>query len=376
MLLPEFPAYLTRLGGQDYKGLIIGIFTISAGIARPFSGKLADRIGRKPVMLGGLLLGAVCSALYGVVATVFLFFALRFLHGFAVGFTPTGTNALLADLIPLSRRGEAMGIMGLITGVGMSLGPFLGSTLARYYDVGVLFWVSAGMGILALLMLLRVKETVKTRESFSFSLLRLQKDEILEPRVFPVCVAVILAAYAFGAVMTLMPDFSEYTGLSEPRYLFGWGNKAVFLTVFTFSSILMRLISGKASDRYGRPQLLILGNVFVVISMAIVALSRQPVVILLAAVIYGFGVGINATMSVAWTVDLALEQYRGRAVATMFIALEIGIGLGATVSGWLYNNNPANFTLVFGICSILSLTCIGFLVVYLYLSKTNPCTST
>jgi predicted MFS family arabinose efflux permease len=49
----------------------------------------------------------------------------------------------------------------------------------------------------------------------------------------------------------------------------------------------------------------------------------------------------------AWVVDRSLDQFRGRALATMYIFLELGIGLGAIISGWLYDNKPENFSTVF-----------------------------
>ena len=55
MMIPELPGYLTRIGGAEYKGLIIALFTLMAGISRPFSGKLTDTIGRVPVMVFGSL---------------------------------------------------------------------------------------------------------------------------------------------------------------------------------------------------------------------------------------------------------------------------------------------------------------------------------
>ena len=57
MIIPELPDYLTSLGGEEYKGLIISMFTLSAGLSRPFSGKLADTIGRIPVMVFGISKG-------------------------------------------------------------------------------------------------------------------------------------------------------------------------------------------------------------------------------------------------------------------------------------------------------------------------------
>ena len=53
MIIPELPSYLSSLGGEDYKGFIIALFTLTAGISRPFSGKLADTIGRIPVIIVG-----------------------------------------------------------------------------------------------------------------------------------------------------------------------------------------------------------------------------------------------------------------------------------------------------------------------------------
>src|SRR5690606_31351454 len=89
MLIPELPDYLTGLGGEDYKGWVIGIFTLTAGISRPFSGQLTDRWGRIPVMMIGALVCVVCGFFYPIANTVFLFLVLRLIHGFSTGFKPT-----------------------------------------------------------------------------------------------------------------------------------------------------------------------------------------------------------------------------------------------------------------------------------------------
>jgi MFS family permease len=113
MIIPELPGYLVRLGGADYKGLIIGLFTLTAGLSRPVSGKLADKVGRIPVMMFGAVVCFVCGFLYPVLGSVAGFLLLRFIHGLSTGFTPTGNSAYAADIIPESRRGEAIGVLGL-----------------------------------------------------------------------------------------------------------------------------------------------------------------------------------------------------------------------------------------------------------------------
>ena len=97
LILPELNSFITELGGADKKGLIITLFTISAAISRPFSGKLTDTIGRKKVIYFGIFFSMLISWIYPFSFSVFFFLILRFLHGFSAGFTPTGTTALLTD---------------------------------------------------------------------------------------------------------------------------------------------------------------------------------------------------------------------------------------------------------------------------------------
>ncbi|MFT6744847.1 MAG: MFS family permease, partial [Bacteroidia bacterium] len=96
ILIPELPDYISSLGGEDYKGAVIGLFTIAAALSRPISGKLADSIGRLPVMIFGGLVCIVMSVLYPIFISVFGFLTLRFFHGLSTGFMPTGTVAYLA----------------------------------------------------------------------------------------------------------------------------------------------------------------------------------------------------------------------------------------------------------------------------------------
>lgn len=102
MMIPELPNYLTQLGGAEYKGFIISLFTLTAGFSRPFSGKLADTIGRIPVMVIGASVCFVIGFVYPMITTVAGFFLLRLFHGFSTGFKPTGTSAYVADVVPLT----------------------------------------------------------------------------------------------------------------------------------------------------------------------------------------------------------------------------------------------------------------------------------
>lgn len=352
MIVPELPAYLSSLGGEDYKGLIIALFTVTAGLSRPFSGKLADRIGRIPVMVFGVLTSCLSSLLYPVVGTVSAFFLLRFFHGFSTGFTPTGASAYLADIVPENRRGEAIGIMGFCTSTGMAIGPALGGYIAAEYSLEWMFHLSAFSALLSILILVGMKETLQNRERFHPSMLRLKKDEILERNILVPGFVMALCVYSFGCVLTVIPDYSDYLGLS---------NRGLFFTCFTSTSLLVRIVAGKISDRYGRIIVLKVSILTLAISMAAIGFSQSIWMLFASAAVFGLAVGTNSPTIFAWSVDLSAPERRGRALATAYIALEVGIGCGSLFSSWIFANDPARFPITFLTASALATVALVFI---------------
>jgi MFS family permease len=338
MIIPELPAYLSSLGGEDYKGLIIALFTLSAGLSRPFSGKLADKIGRIPVMMVGAAVCFVVGSLYPILTFVSGFLFLRFAHGFSAGFTPTGASAYVADIVPFQKRGEAMGIQSLFGSLGMAAGPAVGGWIASIWSINTVFYCAAFTAIFSILILLRLKETLKEKEQLSLSLFKLNRNEIIEKRVLIPSIILFLSVFSFGVVLTIIPDFSTYLGIK---------NKGLFFAVFTISSLGIRLIAGKTSDRYGRVVVLRAAVICMMLAMVGIAFAETKFILLSSGVLFGAAVGMYSPTTTAWVVDLSLDKFRGRALATMYIFLESGIGVGAVISGWLYANNPENFRLVF-----------------------------
>lgn len=351
MIIPELPAYLTSLGGEDYKGLIIALFTLSAGLSRPFSGKLADKVGRIPVMMFGASVCFVVGLLYPLLSFVGGFLFLRFAHGFSAGFTPTGASAYVADIVPFQKRGEAMGIQSLFGSLGMAAGPAIGGWIASIWPIEVLFYCAAFTAIFSILILTRLKETLEEKEPLRLSLFKLDRTEIIEKRVLLPSVILFLSVFSFGVVLTLVPDLSAHLGIK---------NKGLFFAVFTLSSLGIRLLAGRTSDRHGRVAVMRVASAVMVLAMCAVAFAESKAVLLGSGVLFGAAVGMYSPTTTAWVVDRSLDRFRGRALATMYIFLESGIGVGAVISGWLYANNPENFRLVF--LSSGGVAFVGFLI--------------
>lgn len=329
MMIPELPNYLSSLGGAEYKGLIISLFTLTAAISRPFSGKLTDKWGRVPVMAIGSSVCVICGFLYPILSSVSGFLLLRLVHGFSTGFKPTSTSAYVADIIPQKRWGEALGMHGLCFSIGGALGPALGSMIVNSYGMNVMFYSSSFLAFLSIIIVFNMKETLATKEKLNKSMFYIGRKDIVDRNVFPAGIITFLSYTAFGLILTLIPDWSEHLGAT---------NKGIFFTAFTVASVLVRFGAGKVSDRHGRPKVIMAGLIITSTALFVISAGRDIEMLLVGAGIYGIGTGILSPAISAWTIDMSNPEHRGKAVATMYISMELGIGSGALLGGTYYND--------------------------------------
>jgi len=352
MLIPELPAYLTGLGGAEYKGLIIALFTLTAGISRPFSGKLTDTVGRVPVMAVGSLVCFVCGFLYPLLTSVAGFLFLRLIHGFSTGFKPTATSAYVADLVPSDRWGEAMGVHGVCFSTGLAIGPAIGSAITGHFSIDILFYCSSLFALLSIVILANMKETLPNTQRFNFSHLKVKKEDIIEWQVIPAALITLLSYVSYGVILTVISDWSAHLGTS---------NKGLFFMVFTLSSLLVRFVAGKVSDKYGRILIIKISLLILIISLLAIAVAISSFWLMVASAIYGIASGMLSPTVSAWTIDLSKPTQRGKAVATMYIFLEVGIGAGALLAGSMFIDDITAIPHIFYACSAITFIALVYL---------------
>jgi MFS family permease len=355
MVIPEMPDFLTQLGAPGSKKYIIASFSFVALLSRPFSGKITDKVGRLPVMLFGVIVSFACGIGYVFTFSVAMFFVLRGLHGLAVGFTPTGNVAYIADIVPAERRGEAMGWVGISGNIGTALGPAIGGWVAADFGMNATFILSSVFAAFALLIMLKMKETLPVKEKLNVSHFQIKWSDFWEVSVRRVSVVMALSVFSFGTILTVVPDMTSH---------FGFANKGLFFTVFVLASIIPRLFAGKASDHYGREPVTKLGLFLLLGSLVVLAFTNSGQVLMLGAALMGVAQGVISPTLFAWTSDLAPPDGKGRSMATLYIALELGVTLGAFVSGSVYNNHIPNLFWTFLVCAALALCALVYLFVF------------
>lgn len=200
---------------------------------------------------------------------------------------------------------------------------------------------------------------------FSKQALRISPRDVFASEVFAPAFVTFLTYLAFGMILTLIPDWSEHLGI---------GYKGLFFIVFTFSSLLIRFIAGKLSDDYGRVPLIYSGLIVLLLALVVMASLQTIGGLIAAAIAYGLAMGILSPALNAWTIDLSRPERRGRAIATMFIGLEAGIGLGALLSGFYYQDTIPRIPQIMFACATTTL--IAIIYTQLYPTRSQPLSST
>lgn len=360
LILPELNQFITNLGGEERKGLIISLFSISALISRPFSGKLADTIGRKRVIYFGIACSVVVSLFYPLSHTVFFFLTLRFLHGFSAGFSPTGSTALLTDLLPQESRGRAMGIWGTFISLGIGVGQAIGSWICKEYGYDTLFMSSAICTLFSMLLVFNVKETLKEKHKFQWKHLLVSGKDVFEPSVLPSAMVMFLTAFSSGIIFVVTPDISAFLGID---------NKGFFFGIYVISTMIIRLFTSSLSDKIGRRKTMLIGCSILIVSMLLIATANSVNTYILAAIVFGLATGISSPTLFAWTADLSHVDRRGVGAGTMFIALEAGIIFGSASTVFTYNNTKESVFVAFATGAVLALVAVTYLIWHLKTKK-------
>ena len=218
MLFPVLARYSEDLGASPTQaGFLVASFSLAQLVVSPLSGRLSDRIGRKPVLLCSLVGTAIGSLLTGMAGSLWILFAARLIDG-ASGASVSVAQASVTDVAAPEDRARLLGLLGAAFGVGFALGPAIGGAVALI-DHRLPFFVAAAIaGGNALVAIRRLPETNPPER-------RAQRQPaaettLHEPRpegISPLVAASFLGLVAFSGFEATFSLLTKVRfGLSEP----------------------------------------------------------------------------------------------------------------------------------------------------------------
>ena len=340
--LPLYAAESLRMT-QGEIGLVIGAFPLIAMLCKPHAGWALDVIGRRPVLLAGTGIFLAASLLYSISGALWSLLALRAFHGAGMGLYPTAGAAVVADLVPATRRGEGMGYFSATGSLAMAAGPLLGVALAQAFSFEVMCLASAAIALVSLLLAWRVPETGKR---VAAPLPPLTVDGLFSRRaMFPSLVLYCLFI-SYGGIMTFFPLLAREGELQNS----GW-----FFTLFALVILVLRAKGGTLSDRYGRVRVIVPSLICCGVAVAAIGFLRSAPGVLAAGAIYAAGFGMASPALMAMATDGVVPEQRGRAMGTLLTAWEMGITSGAVLLGQVLSWSGGNFTLAYGIAGAMAI---------------------
>ncbi|MBD2092084.1 MFS transporter [Microcoleus sp. FACHB-1515] len=357
-LLPTLPLYIRDRGADSQAiGIVMGTFAIGLLISRSWLAQLADRKGRKLVLLIGMAAVAFAPIGYALTDSIPLLMGIRALHGLSIAAFALAYSALVVDFSPPAHRGELIGYMSLVNPIGMALGPALGGYLHEWLGYLPMFAAAAGLGMIGLLCTAQVQEPTIDRTSAETDSSQFW-GLLITPRVRIPAAVLLLIGLAFGTLSTFVPLFVQEAGVDL--------NVGLFYTAAAIASFSIRLVTGRASDRYGRGLFISFSLILYSLSMLLLWRATSATEFLLAGAIEGAGAGTLIPMMAALMADRAMPNERGRIFGVCMVGFDLGIAIAGPVLGTVAI--AIGYRGIFGLAGLLSMLAI---VVFATLSSKN-----
>lgn len=293
LVMPFISVFVEELGvgpGQVeyYAGLAVSVNALAAALMAPIWGSLADRYGRKPMMVRAAFAMIFTMGGMAFVPNVFWLLALRVLNGVFTGYIPNAT-ALIASQVPKDKTGYALGTLSTGAVAGNLIGPTLGGILAEMFGVHMVFLlVGLLYAIVVLLTVFYIREDfvpIKKGEEMSVKEVFEQvKDRQMLVGLFVTSMIIIAAAQAVVPILTL---YVRHLGQTD-NLLFVAG---FIISLPGMASLVTSGYLGKIGDRIGNHRLLLIALIYSLLINVFCVFAENPFQLGLLRFMYGFGTG-------------------------------------------------------------------------------------
>lgn len=345
-LLVTMPVYaLQELGGSATEaGLLTTFFLISAIIVRPFAGQWIEKFGKKAVLISSQAIFLGASLLYFFPDTLSMMLVIRFIHGIGFGMATTATGAMVAEIIPDSRRGEGMGYYVMSTNLAMVLGPFLGLTVMQQLGSTAMFFICIAIACLALTagLVIHTDEHDRTGRVVSIFQLKFNPRDLFEFSALPIALVGAFFSIVYASLLSFVSVYAEELHIG--------GAASYFFVVYAVVLLLSRPFTGRWFDQYGAQVIIYPAIVLFAAGMFVLSQTETVIIFLVAAGMIGIGWGTLFPSFQTIAIQEAPPKKKALATATFLSVYDSGIGLGSFIIGWAITG--MSFSTLYLLCSV------------------------
>ena len=330
IVVPLLPIYAHDLGASGiYVGLIFGSFAFSRTLFLPYFGRLSDKKGRKPFIMGGLIGYALISIAFIFSDTVTTLIALRFIQGISSAMIMPVVQAYVGEITPKGQEGYSMGLFNMSMFASLSLGPLMGGVIKDAWSLDAAFGAMALLSALGLILCIIFlppvsKELARSKDRPSVPWGILMKDGDLTAififrTVYTACI---------GIIWCFLPLFAEI------RFELSGSFTGILVTLGVLISGLMQLPMGYAADRWNKKILVIVGGLVSAAGMMLLFSADSFSNLIFGVSLFGLGGGtaMPAVMAMAVIKGHELEAMAS-VMALITMAHSLGMMAGSMGAG-------------------------------------------
>jgi MFS family permease len=350
LIFPFFTLYVRQRFGVSMAtiGVAIGAMAAVGLISGALGGALADRFGRKMLMVGGLILAGVASFTMGVVDSLAAFVAVAVFINFILPLSRPASEAMVADLVEPEKRARAYGLMRVAFNLGVAIGPAVGGFLAESSYFTLFVGDAITSLIFAFIILFFIAETKpevaeEERAAHGAGYGPLLRDTpFLAFSLISVAVVIV-----YAQMNSTWPVFmKENYGITERQY-------GLMMSLNAAMVVLFQLPITSFTERYARTTMLALAAVLYGIGFGLVGFVSTALLFALAIAIWTVGEMVHVPVSQAYVADVAPEDMRGRYMGAAGLTWGVGWSLGPLLAGLMMDLGDPHY--VWYGCLILGL---------------------
>lgn len=329
LLIVTMASYATDAydASSSMAGLASSIFIIGVLFARLYAGKEVARIGSKRMLIGGIVFFVVITALYLIPSNIYVLLAVRFLHGVGIGFASTATGTIVAQVVPASRKGEGISYFSLSVILSTAIGPLIGLPMISQFGYESMFIFSLVVGMLCLPVALMVKEPVVDNGAEGAGSKVFSLAKYLEPNALPVSIVMFVIALAYSGTLSFIASFAKEADLTEAG--------SMYFFVYAMAVLFSRPFTGKLMDAKGANFVAYPAMIAFALGMLVLSQANSGALFLLAAALIGLGYGNFQSVAQTVAIKMTPPHRMGLATSTFFIMMDIGIGVGPFMLGYM-----------------------------------------
>ncbi|MCG3472265.1 Bcr/CflA family multidrug efflux MFS transporter [Xenorhabdus bovienii] len=330
MYLPSMPTIATNFGVDAGRvQMTLSSYILGFAIGQMVYGPMSDSLGRKPVIVGGVIVFAIASAACALSQNIDTFISMRFLHGFSAAAASVVINALMRDMFTKDEFSRSMSFVTLVMIIAPLLAPMLGGLMMVWFNWHAIFWSISIAGVItAFLVAFFIRETLPKERRQRFNLKTIFNQFAMLFRQRQVLFYILASGFSFAGMFSFLSAgafvYIDLNGVSAQHFGYYFGLNIIFLFIMT-------MINSQCVRKYGASKMLHFG-VFVQFVMGLWLLFSTVLDLGFISLVLGVAIYISGiSMITSNAMAVVLDDYPHMAGTVASLAGTIRFSIAALV---------------------------------------------